>query len=168
VIALGDEPTYESVNIRDAAMADNVEWILQRDERIITGAANGHVQRWPFSAPPIVNNRLTMLGEHLAAAPGDQMVVIANSVGGGELFLHRPIPDGPPGHTETFVQEMPPLEPGSLDELLATAGIPRYLLDLRKVPSSGPIADRFVRASRPALAVGTGLNLRVPRRRFPL
>ena len=147
VFALGDERTYEGSNIRDAAMAENIEWILQREQRVVIGAANGHVQRWPFSAPPIVNDKLTVLGEHLAAALGDQLVVIANSFGGGELFLHKPIPDGPPGHTETFVEEMPPLDPASLDELLATAGMPRYVLDLRKVPPSGPVADRFAAVS---------------------
>jgi len=154
VVALGDERTYESANIRDAAMAENVEWILQREERVVIGAANGHVQRWPFSAPPIVNNKLTMLGEHLAAALGDRLVVIANSFGGGELFLHKPIPDGPPGHTETYVEELHLLDPDSLDELLATAGMPRYLLDLRKVPPSGPVADRFAALS----SIMTGLQ----------
>ncbi|WP_432973784.1 erythromycin esterase family protein [Dactylosporangium sp. CA-233914] len=146
-VALGAERTYEGANIRDAMMAENVEWILQREARIVIGAANGHVQRWPFSAPPIVNDQLTMLGEHLAASLGDQMVVIATSFGGGDLFLHRPIPDGPPGHTETFIEDMPPLAPDSLDALLTTAGAPRYLLDLRKVPASGPIAARFATTS---------------------
>lgn len=141
--ASGAERTYAGSNIRDAAMTENVEWILQREERIVIGAANGHVQRWPFSAPPIVNNELTMLGEHLAATLGEQLVVIASSFGGGELFLHRPIPDGPAGHTETFVQELRLLDPDSLDELLATAGMPRYLLDLRRAPADGPVADRF-------------------------
>jgi erythromycin esterase len=147
VFALGDERTAESVNIRDAAMAENAEWILEREKRIVIGAANGHVQRWPFSAPPIVNDQLTMLGEHLARVLGDRYVVIANAFGGGELFLHKPIPDGPPGHTETFTQALELLDPSSLDELLATAGLPRYLLDLRRVPPTGPVAERFAAAT---------------------
>jgi len=147
VFALGEERTYEGSNIRDATMAENVEWILQRADRVVVGAANGHVQRWPFSAPPIVNDSYTALGEHLAAALGDRLVVIANSFGGGELFQHRAIPGGPPGHTETFVERMPPLDPTSLDELLSAAALPHYLLDLRKVPAGGPIADRFAATS---------------------
>jgi erythromycin esterase len=143
VFALGDERTSESVNIRDAAMAENVEWILEREQRIVIGAANGHVQRWPFSAPPIVNDQLTMVGGHLAPALGDDMVVIATAFGGGNMFLHKPIPDGPPGHTHTFIQEQPLPDADSLDELLASAGMPRYLLDLRTRPDSGPVADAF-------------------------
>lgn len=141
-MAAGAERTYPGANIRDVAMAGNVEWILQREERIIVAAANGHVQRWPFTAPPIVNDPLTMLGEHLASRLGDRMVVIGGTFGGGELFLHRPIPGGPPGHTETFVEELRQLDPASLDELLAGSGMPRFLLDLRTVPA-GPIRDRI-------------------------
>ena len=48
-------------------MAENLEWILRRHERVVVIAANGHLQRQPWSAPPIVPNELTMLGEHLAA-----------------------------------------------------------------------------------------------------
>ncbi|HEX6358351.1 hypothetical protein [Actinophytocola sp.] len=42
-----------------------------------------------------------------------------------------------------FTEDLTTLDPTSLDALLATAGIPRYLLDLRSVPASGPIAERF-------------------------
>jgi erythromycin esterase len=137
--------TYAGANIRDAAMAENVEWILGREERIVVAAANGHVQRWPFSIPGLTSG-MTMLGEHLAASLGERMVVIATAFGGGTLFLHRAIPDGPPGHTETFTQELDSLDPDSLDALLATAGLPHYLLDLHGVPKSGPIADAFAAA----------------------
>ena len=71
----------EGCNLRDAAIAENVEWILQRAGRVVIGAANGHVY------------------------------------------------------------------PTSLDELLSAAAIPRYLLDLRKVPAGGPVADRFAATS---------------------
>ena len=147
VFALGEERPAEGTNIRDLAMAENVAWILGREERIVIGAANGHVQRWPFSAPPIVNNELTMLGEHLASTLGESMVVIAGAIGGGELQLHRPLPDGPPGHTETFTQPLHQLDPTSLDQLLSACGMPWYLLDLRRVPSSGPVAERFAAAT---------------------
>jgi erythromycin esterase len=141
-MAAGPNRTYDGANIRDAAMAENVRWILEREERVVVAAANGHVQRWPFSMP-LMTNALTMLGEHLAATLGERMVVIASTFGGGELFLHRPLPDGPPGHTETFTEELTTLDPTSLDALLATAGLPHYLLDLRQVPPTGPVADAF-------------------------
>jgi erythromycin esterase len=142
-MAAAPHRTYAGANIRDAAMAENVEWILGREERIVVTAANGHVQRWPFSIPLLMPAGMTTLGEHLAASLGERMVVIASAFGGGTLFLHRPVPDGPPGHTEVFTQDLDSPDPGSLDALLATAGLPRYLLDLRAVPATGPVADAF-------------------------
>lgn len=136
--------TYGAVNVRDAAMADNVEWILDREERIVIGAANGHLQRWPYSAPPILNDEQVMLGQHLERLLGDQYVVIASTYNGGRMFLHRPIPAGPPGHTEVFFEDIGPFtDPTSLDVLLASAGEPLALLDLGKVPGDGPVAERF-------------------------
>jgi erythromycin esterase len=141
-MAAAAERTYAGANIRDAAMAENVEWILGREERIVVAAANGHVQRWPFSVP-LLTSDLTTLGQHLAASLDDELVVIATAFGGGTLFLHRAIPDGPPGHTETFTQELTAPDPNSLDALLASAGLSHYLLDLRDVPETGPVADAF-------------------------
>jgi erythromycin esterase len=135
--------TYGPANVRDAAMADNVEWILGREERLVIGAANGHVQRWPYRVPPIINDEQVVLGQHLARTLGDRLVVIATTYNGGRMFLHRPIP-GRPGHVEVFFEDVGPFtEPGSLDALLADAGEPHALLDLRKVPASGPVARRF-------------------------
>lgn len=143
VFALGDERAGDAVNIRDAAMAETVEWILEREQRIVIGAANGHLQRWPFSAPPVINDPLTMLGQHLARRLDRSMVVIATAFGGGRLALHRPEPGGAPGHTELFTHDLELLDPDSLDELLGSCGMPRFLLDLRRVPATGPVADRF-------------------------
>ncbi|MBB5868388.1 erythromycin esterase [Allocatelliglobosispora scoriae] len=134
---------YQGANYRDAAMAENIEWILDREERIVVLAANGHLQRTPWSAPPIITTELTMLGAHLAAAHGERYVSIATAFGGGELLLHRPHPDDPPGHSRLFTEELRLLDPASLDELLAGAGMPHYLLDLRRVPAEGPVARRF-------------------------
>jgi erythromycin esterase len=146
-MADGATRTYQGANIRDAAMAENIEWILQREDRIIVGAANGHIQRCPFWAPPIVNDKLTMVGQHLAASLGEQMVVIATCFGGGTLSLHRPVPGGAPGHTELFTQDVGPFPADTLDALLSGAGFPLHLLDLRRVPDTGPVADRFTTAT---------------------
>jgi erythromycin esterase len=143
-MVVGAERTYEGANLRDAAMAENVEWILQREDRIVIGAANGHIQRGPFLAPPFVRQGLTTLGQHLAATLGEQMVVIASTFGGGTFWLHRPGPDSAPGHSEPFTEDVKDaLHPDSLDALLASPGLPLYLLDLREVPSDGAVAERF-------------------------
>ena len=127
--------TYPAVNIRDAAMAENVEWILEREDRIVVGAANSHVQRQPLWAPPVINNKLTTLGQHLAAALGDDFVVIGTTFGGGTLALHRPLLDGPPGHTELFTHQVGPFEPDTIDAELSAVGLPLHLTDLRQARS---------------------------------
>ncbi|WP_284742124.1 erythromycin esterase family protein [Amycolatopsis sp. RTGN1] len=143
-IAAAPGRTYRGANVRDAAMADNVEWILGREERVVVGAANGHLQRWPYRVPPIINEEQVMLGQHLARSLGDGMVVIATTYDGGRVFSHRALPEGPPGHTEVFYEDVAPFtEPGSLDVLLAGAGAPLALLDLRAVPGDGEVARRF-------------------------
>jgi erythromycin esterase len=145
-MAAGAHRTYRGANLRDLSMADNVEWILQREDRIVLAAANGHVQRWPFRVPPFVNDELTMAGQHLAHSLGDQMVVIATTYGGGTLWLHRADPDGPPGHTTPFVETVGPFaEPDNLDTLLSGTGIPLGLLNLRDLPARGPVADQFAK-----------------------
>lgn len=142
--AAAAERTYGGANIRDAAMADNVEWILGREDRIVIGAANGHLQRWPYRVPPVVDDEQIMLGQHLAQSFGDRMVVIAATYNGGRVFSHRLVPGGPPGHTEVYIEDVAPFtERDSLDVLLASSGHPLGLLDLRQVPESGPVADRF-------------------------
>lgn len=143
-MAAAPERTYRGANVRDAAMADTVEWILDREERVVVGAANGHVQRWPYLVPPIIHDEQVMLGQHLARSLGDRMVVIATTYDSGRVFGHRALPDGPPGHTEVFYEDVAPFtEPGSLDVLLASAGEPLALLDLRDVPPDGPVARCF-------------------------
>ena len=138
---------YEGANVRDAAFADNVRWILEREDRIVLAAHNGHIQRWPFMVPT-----MTMLGQHLAPLLGDDMVVIGTTFGGGSMWAHRPKPAGPPGHTEVYVEDFPPPGPRTIDAVLAEAGLPLCLLDLRTLPSEGPVADRF----RAATGIRTG------------
>jgi erythromycin esterase len=127
--------TYPSANMRDAAMAENVAWILDREERIVVGAHNGHIQRQPLWAPPIINDPQTTVGEHLAAALGDDLVVIASAFGGGTLELHRQLPGAPLGDIELFTEEVGPFAADTIDGVLAAAGPPLHLADLRSVTS---------------------------------
>jgi erythromycin esterase len=139
----GPTRRYPPANIRDAAMAENLDWILQREDRIVVVAANGHVQKAPFLAPPFVTEGMSTLGEHLAARFGSQMVVIGCTYGGGEAWLHRPAPDSLPGHSVPFVEDVGASHAGSLDALLGAAGPGDLLIDLRRVPQAGKVAERF-------------------------
>ncbi|WP_043714303.1 erythromycin esterase family protein, partial [Kutzneria sp. 744] len=132
----GATRTYPGANVRDLAMAETVEWILRREDRIVVTAHNGHIQRSPLWAPPVINDKLTTLGQNLAAALGPELVVIGSAFGGGTLQLHRPLLDGPPGHVEQFTEKVGPFEPHTLDGVLSTFGLPLHLTDLRSTPIS--------------------------------
>jgi erythromycin esterase len=139
----GPGRTYPGVSLRDLAMAENVGWILEREERVVVAGANGHVQRVPLHAPPILAEPLTMLGEYLDQALGERMVVIGTAIGGGTMWLRRQVVGAPLGHTEVFTEDVGPYDdPAALDALLSGAGVPLGLLDLRTVPD-GPVARRF-------------------------
>lgn len=142
-LAQGPERTYEGANHRDAAMAENMAWILEHHDRVVVAAANGHIARWPFTAPPFITDPLTTLGEHLHAALGESYRPIGTTFSSGDLWAHRPAPGAEPGHTTPFVEPMGPLVPSSLDALMSTAGIPRFVLDFADIPENGPIADGF-------------------------
>ncbi|MBO9703970.1 MAG: erythromycin esterase family protein, partial [Arthrobacter sp.] len=58
----GPTRTWPGANIRDVIMAGTVEWILERESRILLVAANGHIKKTPYLAPPVVTAPLTMLG----------------------------------------------------------------------------------------------------------
>jgi erythromycin esterase len=128
--------TYPGANVRDFAMAETVEWILGRESRIVVTAHNGHIQRGPLWAPPVINEKTTTLSQHLAASLGPDLVVIGSAFGGGTLQLHRARSDGPAGHTEQFTQKVGPFEPHILDGALSAAGLPLHLTDLRDTPVS--------------------------------
>lgn len=115
-------------------MADTVEWILRREPRIVVAAANGHVQRTPFSAPPFVVDPMTTMGAHLSDRIGDDLVVIGTAFGGGEQWLHRPDRADPPGHSRPFVSRLAPLAESSLDAVLKRSGIGDAVVDLRILP----------------------------------
>ncbi|SDL44297.1 erythromycin esterase family protein [Microbacterium azadirachtae] len=136
----GAARTWPAANIRDAWMADTVEWILEREPRIVVAAANGHVQRTPFSAPPFVPDPMTTMCGHLADRLGTDLVVIGTAFGGGEQWLHRPTVDDAPGHSRPFIAPLAPLDPSSLDAVLERSGIGDALLDLRRPSARAAVA----------------------------
>lgn len=127
----GATRTWAPANIRDAAMADTVEWILEREARVLVVAANGHVQKAPYFAPPFVTTPMATMGQHLADRLGDDLVVVGTTYGGGEAWLHRPRPEDAPGHSTPFVAELEPLSDASLDAHLHRAVLGDYVIDLR-------------------------------------
>lgn len=112
---------------RDAAMADTVGWILQREDRIVLAAHDDHIQRWPVTVPGLPP--LTMLGTHLADRLGAEYVVIGTTTGTG-----RTLNTGADFAAGTLFTDLGPPRPGSLDALMAASGDEPFATDLRRLP----------------------------------
>jgi erythromycin esterase len=122
---------------REAAIADTVEWILGREERIVLAAHNAHVQRRPHAMPGMP--AMTPAGMHLADRLGAGYLVIGTTTGTGQTL--NTTPDFYSG-TLFAPQEAP--EPGSLDALMAAGHDQAFATDLRRL---SPADDAAVRAA---------------------
>ncbi len=139
-------------NLRDRAMADNIAWLLEQggpEAKIVLWAHNAHIQTLPLSPPnPDLEGTfrnsdaiaLTM-GNNLRAHFGADMVVIGFSFESGRFrAISGSRETGYSGLRSIPVQ--PPL-PNSHEEYLYPEGLNHYYLDLRTIPSEGPIAEWF-------------------------
>jgi erythromycin esterase len=112
---------------RDAAMADNVRWVVDQegtDGRVLLFAHNGHVRKyrnimeadpiWGSATPP------TMMGEYLHSMLKNEMVVF------GFTHSHRPYTRVPADST-------------SIGSVLATLELPLFVLSFDSIPQSGPV-----------------------------
>jgi len=120
----------EAGAIREAAMAENLAWLVRvvaPGEKIIVWAHNFHVSRAPLDieipGSPATEG-MHPLGHLLNQDFGDSMVSIGFS-------FER-------GLEPAELQEAPE---GWVDELLAHVGPDAFLLDLRSAPSDGPVHD---------------------------
>jgi erythromycin esterase len=130
---LGSDP-LGNPQVRDRAMADNVRWIADIAEpgsRIVLWAHNGHISNVDF--------RYTSMGHHLEAALGKDYLSV------GFLFHHggfQAVDATGRGHgVHEFTVGPPPA--GTLEDTFERAGWPLCLLDLRRLPASGPVALWF-------------------------
>jgi erythromycin esterase len=118
----------EAGAIREAAMADNLAWLMRTvapSERIIVWAHNFHVSRAPLDIEipgrPATEG-MNPVGHLLDRDFGDSMVSIGFSFERGlELAELTAAPEG------------------WVDGLLADVGPDAFLLDLRSAPSAGPV-----------------------------
>jgi erythromycin esterase len=118
--------------LRDLAMAENVEWMLQRegpDSKAVIWAHNAHV----------AISRGAM-GWHLRQRFGLGLFVFGFAFERGG-FQAIEWPTGTKGGLRSFEVDSAPS--GSLDALLTSAGLGIAAIDLRGVPSSGPVAEWF-------------------------
>lgn len=110
-------------NLRNEAMADNLRALLARQQRIVVGGHNVHLQRSPAF------DGTTTLGMLLADELGDDLVVI------GGLHTHGAIPDldlnATPDQRYPRTGPTPsPPAPHTLEAAMDSTGYPIQLVDL--------------------------------------
>lgn len=119
-------------NLRDAAMADTVEWIMKRETRIVLLAHNAHIQRTPFSPPGLPATRdTTTLGQHLADRHGAGYLAIGTTCPEGTIATYPLSGSRPAARSELVAKDLPPAGTDLVDGLLATVRAGPYLLDVR-------------------------------------
>ena len=107
-------------NVRDVAMADQVQWILDREgpgARALIGAHNTHLQQYPVRV-----QRATSMGSYLAERIGRENAVFIGAQSAYSVKGDEPLPD-------------------SNQAAYARVGPDCYFLDLRRAPREGPVAE---------------------------
>ncbi|MET9343013.1 erythromycin esterase family protein [Nonomuraea sp. NPDC003804] len=138
-LARGDQQA--AMDNRDAAIADTVEWILRREDRIVLAAHNGHIQRRPNALPGMPP--MTPMGMHLADRLGQDYLAIGTTTGTGRILN-----TGPDFYTGTLFTAMQDPEPGSLDALMAASHDGPFAVDLRRLSPCDADAVRAVSRQR--------------------
>ncbi len=113
--------TREAAMMRDAAMAQNLRWVLEQegaDGRVLLFAHRGHVQKSTPSGGDMPVKPFTPMGEYLHSALGDSMVVF------GFTFRAAQGDFGP-------YAKFSAVDPQSLDGILSQLHLPAVALDLR-------------------------------------
>ena len=114
-------------NVRDAAMADQVRWILDREgpaARALIGAHNTHLQQYPVRV-----QRASSMGTYLAERIGRDRIVFIGAQSACTVKGEDPRPD-------------------SNQAVYDRVGPECYFLDLRRAPREGPAAD-WLEVERP-------------------
>ncbi|MBY8823833.1 erythromycin esterase family protein [Sphingomonas colocasiae] len=131
---------YRADAVRDAAMAENVRWVLDREGpagRVLVFAHNGHVVNAPLRGGiwSVYAQAPKAMGQHLRAALGKDLLIVAAS---SAASPPADMPDAQP--------------PGSLDAALSAAGRGDFILDLRTARTAPRVSswlarDRTIRAN---------------------
>jgi erythromycin esterase len=146
-----------NAEMREVALADSVLWVAQREchrGKILFFAHDQHVQTdigvlgspsRPSTGPW---KRIRCAGSYLRSALGPDLVVVGTYFGHGEGFPPWEVKPLPDAH--------------AVEDLLVSLSIPRFIMDLRELPGSGPLYEWFLSAH----ATGTDPWTIVPLRAF--
>jgi erythromycin esterase len=127
-------PQTTSWDAREAAMADNLAWILEHEgegARVFLWAHNGHVTRGPSRRGPA-------MGGYLADQLGSDYIAIGLAFGGGSFQAYDA---SSPDHTAGVIEHTVGLpQPRFLEASLMRIGHPLFAIDLRAARGVEPIA----------------------------
>lgn len=125
---------------RDRAMADNVRWLVEErfpGEKIVLWAHNGHVATSARGAGK-------SQGLHLRERYGDELLVLGFAFHDGAVRAKRMregrIDAGPP-----VALPLVAAKPASVEGVLHEAGLPRFILDLRRLPAESALGAWLAR-----------------------
>jgi erythromycin esterase len=145
--------TNADLVIRETAMAENIRWVLQHegpDAKAVLWAHNGHVATNDASK----EGGVRWMGSHLRQMFGSEMVVFGFMFNqGGFQAVEAPFP------SKTGLRQftVPAAPPGTLDAMLASAGLKIAAVDLRTLPKDGPVAEWFSKP-RGSRNIGAGFG----------
>jgi erythromycin esterase len=136
--------------LRDSSMAENLRWIADVAEpgaKIVAWAHNGHI------ATTARDGVTVMMGHHLEQALGAGYLRIGFAFHRGSFQAIAMNGDrrGLVEHT------IGPAPPGSIGDTFQRAGWPLFVLDLRRLPRAGVVADWFA-AGQIARATGIAFS----------
>lgn len=126
----------EAQNIRDRAMAENAAWIFEHEgpgAKLVLWAASLHIATDDSGG-------YVRMGVHLRERFGRDLVTFGSAFHEGGLKAWQIPLDLGTGVLSFNVGAAPE---GTLDETLARAGLERAAIDLRALPSAGPVAAWF-------------------------
>ncbi len=138
--------------VRDAAMAENVSWLLDhaRADRMALWAHNGHVATGRFRVGEWDDPPKTM-GQHLREALGDDYYALGFEFGRGS-FRARPDPETTANPAVgTFSLAAPP--EGSVAATLTQVDGPAWFIDV-ETASDDSVVDEWLREERLLHSVG--------------
>jgi erythromycin esterase len=143
---------YKVINIRDAAMAENVRWALEREGsngRILLFAHNAHIMNATSLGGiwRVYREAPAAMGQHLRAALKGDLFSIATSSAQNE-----------PGFPSMV------LAADGIDVVLARIALPRYFVDLRQ--AHGDEVNHWLDSIHPLSAGFVTEHLVAPRQAY--
>jgi hypothetical protein len=136
-------------------MATNIRWILEQEgasAKAVVWAHNTHVWVWNDASAPNA-----AMGSHLRRMFGSDMVAFGFAFNEG-AFQSQEVAATPGRRLRAF--EVSPAPAGSLDAVLASAGLEIAVIDLRTLPGFGPVNRWFAtpRLTRCCIGASTAIN----------